>query len=237
ELQRDPALLARLALLTHARRLVRRGFEARVATPASAAAGCDDTLAFVGEVGEQLARLGIADRRARRHLDLQVVARCAETVEVAAGGSLPRPEVDTLLEGRKGVQARVDDEHDIAPAAPITARRAAPRDVLLAPKRHGSRAAIPALDVDLRYVQKHSEPRIPNKQAPRYLRAAWRSVCVIPTLVVPLFDHRDDVAQVIHCLALWQTIQRGMRLNSQRLGHLTAFLDRAAGNQTPLHRQ
>ena len=74
QLQPDPALLARLALLGVARRLVRRRREVDVAEAASAAARGHDGLSDRDEVGDQLAGRVVEHGRARRDVEDEVVA-------------------------------------------------------------------------------------------------------------------------------------------------------------------
>ena len=75
QLEREAAALARLAARELARRAVDARLEVHVAQAALAAAREQRALAVLGEVGDQVAGLLVADHGADRHAQLDVVGR------------------------------------------------------------------------------------------------------------------------------------------------------------------
>ena len=155
ELQPQPVLLARLALLGVARRLVGRGREMRVAEAAAPAAGDHRGLAGHDEVGEQAARLVVECRRARRDVEVQVVAGRAVAPGPLAAAAGRRPEVVLVAEVAERRLAGVDAEVDRPATAAVAAVGAAARDVRLAPERRRSVTARAGRHPDLDAVEEH----------------------------------------------------------------------------------
>ena len=145
ELEAQVQLLPGLAGLGAARRAVVGRREVDVAAPAAAAARDDDPLADVVDVEEELVRRGVEHLRSDGHADDEVAAALAVLV-------LAAPVLATLgLEParQRHVEERrlagVAHEDDVAALAAVASRRAAVRDVLLAPERD---AAVPAVAGD-----------------------------------------------------------------------------------------
>ena len=155
EFELEAALLAFGAGLGVARGLVGGGWEVPVAAAALAAAGDDDALAGLVEVGQEDAVLGVVDERAGRDGDDEVLAVLA--VHLLAHGRLAALGVPVVLAGEieEGVFVRVGEEDDAAAVAAVAAIGAALGDVLFAAERDAARAAVTGLYVDLGFVNKH----------------------------------------------------------------------------------
>ena len=114
----------------------------QVPEAAFAALGEERAVAVALEVGDQFARLPLADDRAHRHAQGDVLGALAVLVAVAAvlavlGAVLPREaEVD------QRVDVAVRDGPDAAAAPAVAAARAAARDELLPAERGNAVAAL-----------------------------------------------------------------------------------------------
>ena len=156
QLQPHAALPPGLPQLRDPRRAVRGAAEERVAVSAAAAPRQQDALPVGGEVGQLLNGLVIAvdgaGDRAHRHLQQEVGAVAAAAFVLAAwlagvGAERGRPPVAT-----QGVDLPVRDQDHVPAAAAAAAVRAALRDELLAVKRDGAVAAVPADDLNRRLI-------------------------------------------------------------------------------------
>ena len=98
-------------------------------------AGHLEALPVAQQLAQHLAGVVVHDHGAHRHLDHEVLARLAGAVAaqavLAALGGVDRLEAEVV----EGVQAFVGDQEDRAAVTAVAARRAAVRDVLLAPER------------------------------------------------------------------------------------------------------
>ena len=155
ELEADPALGARLALLGVLRRLVGRGLEVRVAEPAATAAGDHRALADRDEVRQQRAGLVVVDRRAGRDVEGQVVAGLAVPSRLRPATTRRRAEVVPVIEVAQGRLAGVDPKVDRSATTAVAAVGAAARDVRLLPEGRGPVATIAGADPDLHAVEEH----------------------------------------------------------------------------------
>ncbi len=154
ELEHGLERLAGLAEQREAGRLAPRRGERGVAETTAAAAGGDEAGADADQVGDQLTRLGVAYHCAVGHPDHQVAALGAGAVGalagLAAGGALVRMAMQVEQRGH----TRVDEQHDIAAPAAVTAVRAAERLELLAMHRRAAMAAVAGGGVQERVVYK-----------------------------------------------------------------------------------
>src|SRR5690606_10034041 len=121
QLQLQPALLARLALLGQARRPIGGRGEVAVAAAAPTAPSNCDALAGPGEVAQQLA-VG-ADEGAQGHFDRQVRALLPRLLGAGAVATPLGLEVPTILELAKRRHARISAEPNIAAATAVAAVR------------------------------------------------------------------------------------------------------------------
>ncbi len=151
--QPDGALLAGLAGIGLARRLIGRAFEIGVAEAAIAALHQRDALAGFGEIGEQRLAVLLVDLRADRNFQHHVLAIGAVHVlahAVAAGLGL---EVLLIAVIDQRVEAVDRLDHDVAAFAAVAAGRPAELDELLAPERDAAVAARAGLHIDLGFVE------------------------------------------------------------------------------------
>ena len=144
----EPEFLALQAALGELRRLASRALEARVAAPALAAAGHDQTLALAREVAEQRA-VGVADLGADGHLHEQLGPVGAALVGAAPVAAVGGAEVMLVTEEREVAQLAGGDEHDVAAGRAVAAVGPASGHVLLAAEAHGAVAAATAAHADL----------------------------------------------------------------------------------------
>jgi hypothetical protein len=170
QLEPDPALLARLALLCVSRRLVCRGREVDVPQTATPPARGHDRLASRHEVRDQRACGIVVHGRARRDVEDQVVAGLAVPARALAPAAGRRSKVVPVLEVAQGRLARVDAQLDRRAATAITAVGAAARHVRLTPEGRGSVAAVAGTERDLHAVEEH----------PAHLRTRIRGSCRSP---------------------------------------------------------
>jgi len=151
----DPARIARRAEFGHPRRLMRAGHVVRV-TEATPPAACDDRdFVRLGEVHDQVARLGIPDRRTRR--DGNPLVRTARPF-APLGRALdagPRLEVRGELEGKQAVEVRVNGEDDVTAAPTVATVRAAARLEFLPPEGRRAVATLARFHIDLCPVYQH----------------------------------------------------------------------------------
>src|SRR5204863_1994689 len=120
--------------------------------PALAAAGRDERLAVLLQIGQQLVGVVVEDLRPGRHAQDQIDARAAVHVLVAAALTGLRRVLAVVTKVEQGRQAAVDPEHDAAAIAPVAARRSALGDELLAAKRDRAVAARAGPDPNMRFV-------------------------------------------------------------------------------------
>jgi hypothetical protein len=158
-----------------ARRLVRRALEVRVAEAAIAAAREQHAHAGFGEVCQDVLAVFIEHLRADRHAQHHVLTAGAGAVPahaVAAGLRLVVLQV-AVIDQR--VQAIDGLDPDIAALAAVAAVGSAVLDELLAPERHGPRAAVAGADEDLGLVEKFHEVSLPVGPRRRISAAGlWR---------------------------------------------------------------
>ncbi len=168
QLQAQPALLARLALLGVLRRAMRGRREVDVAEPAASAARDRRRLAGRDQVGEQLARRVVQHARPGRHLQHEVLAGLPVPLRARAPAAWLGLEVVLEAEVEERREAGVDAEHDAPAAAAVAAVGPAPRDVGLPAERRGPIAAVSGADPDLDEVEEHgSDCRTGTGDRPR----------------------------------------------------------------------
>ena len=155
QLHDDPALFAGMTLLDLAGGPVGRRFEMGVAVPAASAARHDHFIAGSLQVAEHVAAVAIANERAGRDLDDQVLARPPEAIgalAVLAAVRLPVPLVRKV--GEVGMAFR-GAKDDAAAMAAVAAVGAAPRCVFLPAEAEAAVAPIPSSHEDRHAVDEH----------------------------------------------------------------------------------
>ena len=179
ELQHQAAMLALLARRRLARRAVGAGLEMEVAEAALAALGEQRHLFVLREVGDRLAAVLVADLRAHRHAQPDVLGRGAVLVGAAAALAVPCDELALVAVVHQRVDVAVGHRPDAAAATAVAAVRAAPRNELLAPERRRAVAAVAGSDLDARFVdelhrgfpesgaRRNAAARAADKKAPR----------------------------------------------------------------------
>ena len=170
ELESEPALRARLALLGVLRRLVGRGLEVRVAEAAATAAGDHRTLADRDEVRHERAGLVVVDRRARRDVEDQVVAGLAVPSRLRAAAARASPGSGAGIEVAQGRLAGIDPEVDRSSPTAVAAVGAAARNMRLLSEGRGPVTTIAGADPDLHAVKEHrrhsrTAPQVPSPSA------------------------------------------------------------------------
>ena len=155
ELEAEPALGARLALLGVLGGLVGGGLEVGVAEAAPPAAGDHRGLADRHEVGDQGTGLVVVDGRAGRNVEDEVVAGLAVPPGARAAAAGRRPEVVPVVEVAQRRLAGIDPQVDGSAATAVAAVGSAARDVGLLPEGRGPVAAIAGADPDLHAVEEH----------------------------------------------------------------------------------
>ena len=155
ELEPEPLLLARLALLGVLRRLVGRRLEVGVAEAAAAAARDQRRLADCDEVRQELPGLIGIDRSAGRDVEGEIVAGGAVARVPAFRGRPTSPGSDGVTEVAQRRLAGVDAEVDRAATAAVSAVRSAAWDVRLLPEGRGPVTTIAGADPDLHAVEEH----------------------------------------------------------------------------------
>jgi hypothetical protein len=152
QLEAQAELLAWEAGLRVARRLIGGALEVGVAAAAAATAGDDNARARFGEIGDDLAGVGVADDGAERHLRHDVVAAVAVLILAAAVLAALRRQERLILEVEQRGHAEVDLEDDVAAITAIAAVRPALFLVLLVQEAEAAGAAVAAGDFDLGLV-------------------------------------------------------------------------------------
>ena len=135
----DMHLLALLAGIGVARRLVGRRLEAGIAESAIAAAQQNDAVAGRNEIRDQGLPVFVEDLRARGHGQHHVGALGAGAVLAHAMPALLRLEMLLVAVVEKRIEVGHAFDDDVAAFAAVAAVRAAELDELLAPEADGSR--------------------------------------------------------------------------------------------------
>src|SRR6516162_2422287 len=152
--QPHPGLSPAPAGIGAARRTIGRTLVMHVAETAVTTLQEDPPLARAGEIGEDLAVLGIHDLGADRNLQDQIFASCTGALAAGAGPAVGCAKMLTIPKVDQGVEIIGHDKDDVAASAPVTAIGAAKLDKLLAAKARAAAPAVTALQVDLTLVEK-----------------------------------------------------------------------------------
>ena len=113
-----------------------------------------DTLADLGEVGEDLFLVLGQDLRAHGNLDHEIVRTRACAVAAHAVSATAGFEMLCVTKIDQRVQPGDRHEHHIAALAAVTAVGAAILDILLTPETDGPRAAPAGLQIDFGLIEK-----------------------------------------------------------------------------------
>ncbi|OQA37974.1 MAG: hypothetical protein BWY52_03316 [Chloroflexi bacterium ADurb.Bin325] len=165
ELQVQPALLARLAVLRDARGLVDGRAERSVAAAAAAGPRDQRLLARLGQIRQQKAGLDIARHGPDGHAEDQILALGAGLVLAAAGRAVGRAVVNLLMKRQQRADVGGRLQIHVAAPASVAAARPAARHVRLAAKRHHAVAAVAGLDKNPGLIQEHPLPPRPQTAA------------------------------------------------------------------------
>ena len=173
-------MLALLSLGRFARRAIHAGFEVQIAQPALPAAGDDDLLAVLHQIGDELIRFGIKDQRANRHAQHLVVStgavliRAAPVLTVASTMQLGKP----IVHQRVQIDVCASDDMSAAPA--VTAIRPAKWNEFLTAKRHAAVAAVSGVRLDHDFIDKfHGGLASLKKQKTPAGEPGTRAVCLV----------------------------------------------------------
>ena len=153
-MERDVELLARAADLGEPWHLPRGRDEARVSSPAPAAAGEHEARGRVRQIGDQRAVVG-QHLRPDRHAQLRV-----GTAGTVLPGAAPVAAADCTQQSApaqrgKVAKRRVRAQHDVATVATVATVGAALRDVLLAAEAEPAVPPAPGLDAKLSPIVEH----------------------------------------------------------------------------------
>ena len=151
QLESQPALLPRLALLGEGRGPPPVRQEAGVAPPAPPAPGGQPAVARPTQVGQHLA-VAVLHDGALRHRHLEVVAPVAVLALAPAVRAVGGPPVGMVAERQQGGDVAVGHQPHVAALAAVAAVGPAPGDVGLAPEGDAARAAVAASDVEPAFV-------------------------------------------------------------------------------------
>ena len=164
ELQAQPALLARLALLGEAGRPPLVAEELGVAPPAPPAGRGQEPVAVAAQVGEDGVAVELVHDRPLGHVDLQVLAPPAVQVLALAVGAAGGAAVGVVAEGEERGHVAVGDEPDVAALAAVAAVGAAVDDRTLPPEADAARPAVAPADVEPALVDEggHGRSRLPG---------------------------------------------------------------------------
>ncbi len=126
-------------------------------SPAALAAVRDDERLAIGHILNDTAAVAVADDRAGRDRDIQVLAALAEELALLAVRAVFCGKLPSVLEFDQRILSRVDGENHIAAAAAVSAVRAALGDIFFAAEGNAAVAAVARLDVDIGLVNKHND--------------------------------------------------------------------------------
>ena len=152
QFQMQPPVRARMARRRLPRRPVGARLEPDVAEATVAALGQQLTLAVLRQVGHQLAAVFVADLRAHRHTQLDVVGRRAILIGTAPALAIAGDELALIAVVDQRVQVAVGLDPDAAAAAAVAAVGATPGDEFFATKRHDPRASVAGGHFDVCFV-------------------------------------------------------------------------------------
>ena len=154
------ALLALRALFCEHRHLPRRRCKMTVA-PAAATSATAYKGFVVRHIFDYLSGGGVLYERSCRNFYFKVFARRAVKLRSASGQTVCGGEFALISESEQGIAALVDLENYIAAATAVASVGAAVADVLFAPERNGTVAAVACLDVYSYYINKHQSASSP----------------------------------------------------------------------------
>ena len=149
QLEIDPDLLAALAALGDVRRLVAGRGEVRVPAAALTAHGDPQPHAFLREFTDDLTCCAVSHDGARRYTQFEVGAVATMLLGRSTVTAMISPVLFLVPELPEAVDRAINHEHDIAPAATITAVGAAPGYVLLPAEADKPMPTISGSDFDM----------------------------------------------------------------------------------------
>jgi len=123
-----------------------------VAAPSFAAAGNQQTLAWVQQVAAHLRGVFLEDPGAGRHPQAQVLAAAPRAAVAAARLAVAGPKPGRAPKIRQGIQARGNFQIDGTAAAAVAAVRTAARQGAGAAEAESAIAAAPSQEMDMRLV-------------------------------------------------------------------------------------
>src|SRR5262245_9520699 len=159
-------LLALLAGIGVARRLVGRGLELGVAEAAIAAAEQHDAVAGLREIGDQALALRIEDLGAGGHGEHDIGALGAGAVLAHAVAALLRLEMLLVAVVEQGVEVRHAFDNDVAAFAAVAAVGATELDELPPPEADAPVTSVAGADIDLGLVEKLHRTRLSTGSFP-----------------------------------------------------------------------
>src|SRR6185437_10791565 len=137
------------------RRLMGGSGKLRIASPAASPAGHDDPLVGSGKVVDFFSSFVVIKNRADWDFKEDVGTLFAGAVGAFSVASALRRVFRVEAEVHQSVVALAGFHDDVAATAAIAARRAAARDVLLAPESEASVAAVTGLYANFGFIYEH----------------------------------------------------------------------------------
>src|SRR5262249_46822055 len=118
-----------------------------------------------GQIGDELAGVGIADDGSQRQRDDDVLAVGAGLVAALARAAVARLVAALVTKVEKSGEIVIDSEPDVAALSAVTAGPTAARNVVPAAKRDGAGAAVTGTNRDRGLVDepRHATPLSPEK--------------------------------------------------------------------------
>jgi hypothetical protein len=119
------------------------------------------------KITEGFAGIDVNDLGAERHIDIEILARCARTVFAGATTSVLGFEATPKPEIRERIGAIVDTQQDAATVTAIAAVGTALGNEFLAAKADGALAAVAGFDANDGLVNEFHLPDVPKTKKPR----------------------------------------------------------------------
>src|SRR5580704_19084427 len=157
QFQAQTALFAGTSLFVFTRRLVPGPYEMRVAVsaPTASTSSRAESLARLGKIEKLFPGNCLIHDGADRNSENQVSARSPVAVRALAVTSAVGVKFAIVTVAQKRVVVRVRFEVNVTPMPTVSARGAAPRNVLLSAEGHAAVSAVAAFYDDLRFVNEH----------------------------------------------------------------------------------
>ena len=194
---------------------MRAGGEVLVAAPAAPALGDHNALVRLLEVVHQLARLGVVERRAHRHLQRDRPAIQPGAVRAHAVLAALRLVLRVVAEMNQRVVALARLHDDVAAAPAVAARGPPARHKLLAPEGHAAVAAVAGLHANFGFINEH----------------AFLPMCVSPAVLRPRADCAQSRSSSSAVFSVYRTVPPAC---ARRIRYSRRSLARPATRSMPI---